>query len=86
LNRSPVISAYPDDECVNLQIEALLSSKKRKIFIKITKDGFYVKATKEGVLNADNYAVCFPVSTEKALVSHSKGDLKLQCVLTLQCD
>jgi len=74
-----VISAYPYDEFENLQIEVVLPGvEKKDITFKITKDGFYVKATKEGVEYADSYAVCCPMSPEKAVANYSNGVLKVK--------
>ena len=78
LRLSPVISVYPDDKCENLEIEVVLPGvEKKDISFKITEDGFYVKATKEGVEYADSYAVCCPVSPEKAVANYSNGVLKV---------
>lgn len=79
LRLSPVISAYPDDEFENLKIEVILPGvEKKNITFKINEDGFYVKATKEGVEYADSYAVCCPVSPEKAIANYSNGLLKVK--------
>ena len=78
LRLSPVISVYPDDEYKNLQIEVVLPGvEKKDITFKITENGFYVKATKEGVEYADSYSVCCPVSPEKAVANYSNGVLKV---------
>jgi HSP20 family molecular chaperone IbpA len=79
LRLSPVISVYPDDEFKNLQIEVILPGvEKKDISFKITEDGFYVKAAKKGVEYADSYAVCCPVSPEKAVANYSNGVLKVK--------
>ena len=79
LRLSPVISAYPDDEFENLEIEVVLPGvEKKNITFKITEGGFYVKATKEGVAYADSYTVCCPVSPEKAVANYSNGVLKVK--------
>ena len=65
LRLSPVISAYPDDEYENLQIEVILPEIEKNITFKITENDFYVKATKEGVEYADSYSVCCPVARKK---------------------
>lgn len=76
---APVISVYPDDEFENLEIEVIfLGLEKKNITFKITPGGFYVKATKNGVEYADSYAVCCPVSPEKAVANYSNGVLKLK--------
>lgn len=78
LRLSPVISVYPDDEYENLQIEVILPGvEKKDITFKITENGFYVKATKEGVEYADSYSVCCPVIPEKAVANYSNGVLKV---------
>jgi HSP20 family protein len=78
LRLSPVISAYPDDKYENLEIEIILPGvEKKDISFKITEDGFYVRASKEGVEYADSYAVCCPVSPEKAVARYSNGVLKV---------
>ncbi len=79
LQLSPVISAYPDDESENLEIEVILPGvEKKNITFKITEGGFYVKATKEGVEYADSYAVFCPVRPEKAVANYSNGVLKVK--------
>ncbi len=78
LRLSPVISVYPDDNYENLEIEIVLPGvEKKDISFKITEDGFYVRASKEGVEYADSYAVCCPVSPEKAVARYSNGVLKV---------
>jgi HSP20 family molecular chaperone IbpA len=78
LRLSPVISAYPDDKYENLEIEIVLPGvEKKDISFKITEDGFYVRASKEGVEYADSYAVCCPVCPEKAVARYSNGVLKV---------
>lgn len=78
LKVSPSICAYPDDKYENLEIEVILPGvDKKDISFKITEDGFYVKATKEGVEYADSYAVCCPVVPEKAVAKYSNGVLKV---------
>ncbi len=62
-----------------MQIEIVLHGvEKKDISLKITEDGFYVRATKEGAVYAENYAVCCLVSPEKVIARHSNGVLKLQ--------
>ncbi|WP_327037172.1 hypothetical protein [Methanosarcina sp. 1.H.T.1A.1] len=41
------------------------------------EDSFYVHATKEGVEYVDSYAVCCPISPEKATANYSNGVLKV---------
>ncbi len=78
LRLSPVISAYPDDEYENLQIEVILPGiEKKDISFKITENGFYVKAIKEGVEYVDSYAFCCPVNPEKAVANYSNSVLKV---------
>jgi HSP20 family molecular chaperone IbpA len=78
LKVSPSICAYPDDKYENLEIEVVLPGvEKKDISFKITEDGFYVRATKEGVEYADSYAICCPVSPEKAVARYSNGVLKV---------
>ena len=72
LRLSPVICAYPDDTYENLEIEVVLPGvEKKDISFKVAEDGFYIKATKEGVEYADSYAVCCPVNPEKAKATYS---------------
>jgi HSP20 family molecular chaperone IbpA len=53
----PSICAYPDDKCENLQIEVVLPGVEKKyISFKISENGFYVKARKEGVNYLSNYS------------------------------
>jgi HSP20 family molecular chaperone IbpA len=79
LRLPPVISAYPDDKFENLLIEVVLPGvEKKDITFKITEDGFYVKAIKEGVEYADSYAICCPVNPEKAAANYSNGILKVK--------
>lgn len=78
LRLSPVICAYPDDTYENLKIEVVLPGvEKKDISFKVVEDGFYIKATKEGVEYADSYAVCCPISPEKATATYSNGVLKV---------
>lgn len=75
---SPAICAYPDDKYENLQIEVVLPGiEKKDISFKISEDGFYIKATKEGVEYADSYSICCPVNPDKAIASYSNGVLKV---------
>lgn len=74
----PVICAYPDDNCENATIEVVIPGvEKKDISLKISDNGFYVKATKEGVEYADTYAFCCPVNPEKAVAKYSNGVLKV---------
>ncbi len=78
LKVSPSICAYPDDKYENLEIEVVLPGvEKKDISFKMTEDGFYIRATKEGVEYADSYAICCPVSPEKAVAKYSNGILKV---------
>lgn len=78
LRLSPVICAYPDDTYENLKIEVVLPGvEKKDISFKVMEDGFYIKATKEGVEYADSYAVCCPINPEKATATYSNGVLKV---------
>lgn len=75
---SPSICAYPDDKYENLEIEVTLPGvEKKDISFKITEDGFYVRATTEGVEYVDSYAICCPVVPEKAAARYSNGILKV---------
>lgn len=79
LRLSPAICAYPDDQYENLQIEVVLPGvEKKDISFKISEDGFYVKATKEGVEYADSYSICCPVNPDKATANYSNGVLKVK--------
>jgi HSP20 family protein len=78
LKVSPSICAYPDEKYENFEIEIVLPGvEKKDISFKITEDGFYVKAAKEGVEYADSYAVCCPIVPEKAVARYSNGVLKV---------
>lgn len=78
LRLSPVVSVYPDDTYENLIIEVVLPGvEKKDISFKVVEDGFYIKATKEGVEYADSYAVCCPIDPEKAIATYSNGILKV---------
>lgn len=78
LKVSPSICAYPDDKYENLEIEIVLPGvEKKDISFKLTEDGFYVKAIKEGVEYTDSYAVCCPIVPEKASARYSNGILKV---------
>ncbi len=78
LRLSPVISTYPDDNYKNLTIEVVLPGvEKENISFKVTENGFYLKASKEGVDYIDSYAVCCPISPEKAVAKYSNGLLKV---------
>ncbi|MCQ1534200.1 Hsp20/alpha crystallin family protein [Methanosarcina sp. KYL-1] len=78
LRLSPAIWAYPDDAYENLKIEIILPGiEKKNISFKITEDGFYVKASKEGVEYVDSYSTCCPVNPDKAVATYSNGILKV---------
>jgi HSP20 family molecular chaperone IbpA len=78
LRLSPVISTYPDDNYKNLTIEVVLPGvEKENISFKITENGFYLKARKEGIEYIDSYAVCCPINPEKAVAKYSNGLLKV---------
>lgn|SRR5690606_25651113 len=75
---SPSICAYPDEKYENLEIEVILPGvEKKDISFKLTEDGFYVRATKEGVEYVDSYAICCPVVPDKATARYSNGVLKV---------
>jgi len=47
---------HPDGKYENLQIDVVLPGvEKKDIFFKISENGFYIKASKEGVESADSY-------------------------------
>jgi HSP20 family protein len=78
LRLSPAICAYPDDKSENLQIEVVLPGvEKKNISFKISENGFYIKASKEGVEYADSYPIYCSVVPEKAVASYSNGVLKV---------
>lgn len=78
LRLSPVICTYPDDTYENSKIEVILPGvEKKDISFKVVEDGFYIKATKEGVEYANSYAVCCPIIPEKATATYSNGVLKV---------
>lgn len=78
LRLSPAICAYPDEKYENLKIEVILPGiEKENRSFKLAEDGFYVKATKEGVEYVDSYSICCPVNTDKAVATYSKGILKV---------
>jgi HSP20 family protein len=61
-----------------LKIEVILPGiEKENISFKLAEDGFYVKATKEGVEYVDSYSICCPVNTDKAFATYSNGILKV---------
>ena len=67
-----VISAHPDDEFENMLIGINLPEvEKKDITFKINEDRFYIKATKEKVEYTENYKVCCPIGSEKAVSNHS---------------
>jgi HSP20 family molecular chaperone IbpA len=79
LRLSPAICAYPDDKFENLEIEVVLPGvEKKDISFKISEDGFYIKATKEGVEYVDSYSICCPVNPDKATANYSNGVLKVK--------
>lgn len=79
LRLSPAICAYPDDKYENLEIEIVLPGvEKKDISFKISEDGFYIRATKEGVEYADSYSICCPVIPNKATANYSNGVLKVK--------
>lgn len=58
LRLSPASCAYSDYKYENLQIEVVRSGVEKKDgSFNISEDGFYVKATKEGVEYADSYSI-----------------------------
>ena len=78
LRLSPAICAYPDVTYETLKIEVVLTGfENENISFKVVEDGFYVRATKEGVEYADSYAVCCPISPDKATATYSNGVLKV---------
>jgi HSP20 family molecular chaperone IbpA len=78
LRLSPAICAYPDDKCENLKIEVVLPGvEKKDISFKISENGFYIKASKEGVEYADSYPIYCAVIPEKAVANYSNGVLKV---------
>ena len=78
LRLSPAICVYPDKKCENVTVEVILPGvEKTNISFKISDNGFYVRATKEGVEYADSYAFCCPVEPEKAVANYSNGVLKV---------
>jgi HSP20 family molecular chaperone IbpA len=78
LRISPVISAYPDDNYENLQIEVILPGvEKENISFKIDENSFYVAANKEGVTYLDSYSIACPVDPEKTTAKYSNGVLKV---------
>src|ERR1035437_11202272 len=78
LRLSPIICAYPDDNYENFLIEVVLPGvEKKDISFKITEDSFYVAASKEGVQYLDNYSICCPVNSRKAVAKYSNGVIKV---------
>jgi HSP20 family protein len=78
LRLSPAICVYPDEKCENVIVEVTLPGvEKKAISFKISDNGFYVRATKEGFKYADSYAFCCPVEPEKAVANYSNGVLKV---------
>lgn len=78
LRLSPAICAYPDNTYENLKIEVILPGvEKKDISFKVAEDEFYIKTTKEKVEYADSYAVCCPISPERATATYSDGVLKV---------
>jgi HSP20 family protein len=78
LRLSPAICIYPDDKFENVTVEMVLPGvEKKDISFKISDNGFYVRATKEGVEYADSYAFFCPVEPEKAVANYSNGVLKV---------
>ena len=78
LRLSPVFCMYPDDKFENVTVEMVLPGvEKKDISFKISDNGFYVRATKEGVEYADSYAFFCPVEPEKAVANYSNGVLKV---------
>ena len=78
LRVSPATCAYPDEKCENLQIEVILPGvEKEDISFKISENGFYIKAGKEGVKYLDSYSISCPVDPEKAVAKYSNGVLKV---------
>ncbi len=61
-----------------MKIEVILSGiEKENISFKLEEDGFYLKATKEGVEYVDSYSICCTVNTDKAVAAYSNGILKV---------
>ena len=78
LRLSPVISVYPDDSYNNLLIEVILPGvEKKDISFKIDENGFYVAASKHGVMYLDSNSICCPVIPEKAVAKYSNGVLRV---------
>jgi len=73
-----IIGVYPDEKYENVTVEVILPGvEKKDIAFKISDNGFYVKAKKEGFEYADSYAFCCPVEPEKAVANYSNGVLKV---------
>jgi HSP20 family protein len=65
LRLSPSICVYPDYKYENVTVEVILPGvEKKDISFKIGDNGFYVRATKEGIEYADSYVFCCPVEPE----------------------
>jgi HSP20 family protein len=78
LRLSPTIGVFPDEKYENVTVEVILPGvEKTDISFKISDNGFYVRATKEGVEYADSYAFYCPVEPEKAIANYSNGVLKV---------
>lgn len=78
LRLSPAVCIYTDEMCENVTVEVVLPGvEKKDISFKVSENGFYIKATKEGVEYADSYAFFCPVEPEKAVANYSNGVLKV---------
>ena len=78
LRLSPTIGVYPDEKYENVTVEVILPGvEKKDIAFKISDNGFYVRAKKEGFEYANSYAFCCPVEPEKAVANYSNGVLKV---------
>ena len=78
LRLSPDVCVYPDDTSENATVEVVLPGvEKKDISFKLSDNGFYIKATREGVEYAATYAFCCAVEPEKAVAKYSNGLLKV---------
>ena len=78
LRLSPATCIYPDDKYENVIVEVVLPGvEKKDISFKVSDNGFYIRATKEGVEYVDSYAFYCPVEPEKAVANYSNGILKV---------
>jgi HSP20 family protein len=76
---SPELFMHPDDDHKNYLIEINLPGvEKEKIKLKMLEDSFFIKGEREDTVYIGTYAVCCPISPDKAKARLKNGQLKIE--------